>query len=82
MPLNDLHLHNRQHVKLAKRHLDITLVKFLQQHGYGKTAGTFCSRITTGMRTVPSWEALSSCPDVRRMGLENRGLADFNHFIA
>ena len=45
MPLDVQHLHNRQHVKLAKRHLDAALVQFWQQHGIGKSAGTFRSGI-------------------------------------
>ena len=63
--LTQVSCHNRQHVKLVKRHLDVVivaLVQFLQQHGIGKSAGTFCSRITIGMITVPSWEAFNPCP--------------------
>ena len=63
MPFDGRHLHNRQHGKFPKRHLTVALAQFLQQHGNGKSAGTFSSRITIGMRTLPSWEALNPYPE-------------------
>ena len=67
MRLESQHLHNRHHCKVAKRHLDVALVQFLQQHGNVESAGTFRSGMTIRIRTVPSWKTLSpSCPDFQK----------------
>ena len=80
MPLDGLHLHNRQHGKFAKRHLHVALVQFLQQHGNGKSSGELGPGTIIGRRTFPSCEALNPCPEAGS-GNTAGGFAALIHFI-